>query len=148
CETILALSGTSNGRLAAQGFRRLEERVGKDMEGLALRSEERRGVFDNARRGPTPVGPSPEWSGNEGARRGCSQWTNNAEHDKRWQTLTGRQHLYLDHVWMHQLGEALPVYRPPLDSSRLCGEPRIGPTGQRQVVVRYLPPHSKRSIHS
>src|SRR5699024_12095495 len=35
CETILALSGTSNGRLAAQGFRRLEERVGKDMEGLA-----------------------------------------------------------------------------------------------------------------
>ncbi len=148
CETILALSGTSNGRLAAQGFRRLEERVGKDMEGLALRSEERRVVFDNARRGPTPVGPSPEWSGKEAPDRRYSPFTINVEHDKPWHTLTGRQHFYLDHDWMHEFGEALPVYRPPLDISRLFGEPQIGPTGQREVVVRYLTPHNKWSIHS
>src|SRR5699024_6051976 len=148
CETILALSGTSNGRLAAQGFRRLEERVGKDMEGLALRSEERRVVFDNARRGPTPVGPSPEWSGKEAPDRRYSPFTINVEHDKPWNTLTGRQHFYLDHDWMHEFGEALPVYRPPLDISRLFGEPSIGPTGQREVVVRYLTPHNKWSIHS
>ncbi|MBE2998032.1 nitrate reductase subunit alpha [Nocardiopsis sp. HNM0947] len=148
CETILALSGTSNGRLAAQGFRRLAERTGTDMEVLAVQSEERRVVFDNARRGPTPVGTSPEWSGKEAPDRRYSPFTINLEHDKPWHTLTGRQHFYLDHDWMHEFGEALPVYRPPLDINRLFGEPRIGPKGQREVVVRYLTPHSKWSIHS
>jgi nitrate reductase alpha subunit len=49
---------------------------------------------------------------------------------------------------MHELGEALPVYRPPLDMSRLFGEPRLGPDGHREVTVRYLTPHNKWSIHS
>ncbi len=71
----------------------------------------------------------------------------NVEHRKPWHTLTGRQHFFLDHDWMHELGEALPVYRPPLDMHRLFGEPRLGPAG-REVTVRYLTPHSKWSIHS
>ncbi|MGW8530743.1 MULTISPECIES: nitrate reductase subunit alpha [Nocardiopsidaceae] len=148
CEAILALSGTSNGRLAAQGFERLAARTGTDMGELAARSAERRVVFDDARRGPTPVGTSPEWSGKEAADRRYSPFTINVEHDKPWHTLTGRQHFYLDHDWMHEFGEALPVYRPPLDISRLFGEPRIGPNGRREVTVRYLTPHSKWSIHS
>ncbi|GAA0993356.1 nitrate reductase subunit alpha [Nocardiopsis tropica] len=148
CEAILALSGTSNGRLAAQGFERLAARTGTDMGELAAHSAERRVVFDDARRGPTPVGTSPEWSGKEAADRRYSPFTINVEHDKPWHTLTGRQHFYLDHDWMHEFGEALPVYRPPLDISRLFGEPRIGPNGRREVTVRYLTPHSKWSIHS
>ncbi|WP_017573810.1 nitrate reductase subunit alpha [Nocardiopsis halotolerans] len=148
CETILALSGTSNGRLAAQGFRSLAERTGTDMDELVHGAAERRVVFSDARRGPTPVGSSPEWSGKEAPDRRYSPFTVNVEHDKPWHTLTGRQHFYVDHDWMHEFGEALPVYRPPLDISRLFGEPRIGPTGQREVVVRYLTPHSKWSIHS
>lgn len=86
--------------------------------------------------------------GQGGPDRRYSPFTINVEHDKPWHTLTGRQHFYLDHDWMHEFGEALPVYRPPLDISRLFGEPRLGPTGQREVVVRYLTPHSKWSIHS
>jgi len=148
CEAILALSGTSNGRLAAQGFARLAARTGTDMDELSAHSAERRVVFDDARRGPTPVGTSPEWSGKEAADRRYSPFTINVEHDKPWHTLTGRQHFYLDHDWMHEFGEALPVYRPPLDISRLFGEPRIGPNGRREVTVRYLTPHSKWSIHS
>ncbi|MEU0492499.1 nitrate reductase subunit alpha [Nocardiopsis sp. NPDC006139] len=148
CEMILALSGTSNGRLAAQGFERLAERTGTDMDELIAHSAERRVVFADARTGPTPVGTSPEWSGKESSDRRYSPFTINLEHDKPWHTLTGRQHFYLDHDWMHEFGEALPVYRPPLDISRLFGEPRIGPTGRREVVVRYLTPHSKWSIHS
>ena len=57
-------------------------------------------------------------------------------------------HFFLDHDWMHELGEAMPIYRPPLDMHQLFGEPRLGPDGAEQVTVRYLTPHSKWSIHS
>ena len=148
CEMILALSGTSNGRLAAQGFERLAARTGTDMDELIHHSTERRVVFSDTQKGPTTVGTSPEWSGKEASDRRYSPFTINLEHDKPWHTLTGRQHFYLDHDWMHEFGEALPVYRPPLDVARLFGEPRLGPTGRLEVVVRYLTPHSKWSIHS
>ena len=148
CEMILALSGTSNGRLAAQGFERLAARTGTDMDELIHHAAERRVVFSDTQKGPTTVGTSPEWSGKEAPDRRYSPFTINLEHDKPWHTLTGRQHFYLDHDWMHEFGEALPVYRPPLDVSRLFGEPALGPTGQLEVVVRYLTPHSKWSIHS
>jgi nitrate reductase / nitrite oxidoreductase, alpha subunit len=148
CEMILALSGTSNGRLAAQGFERLAARVGTDFDELIHGSAERRIVFSDTQRGPTPVGASPEWSGKEAHDRRYSPFTINLEHDKPWHTLTGRMHCYLDHDWMHEFGEALPIYRPPLNMHQLFGEPEIGPTGTRSVTVRYLTPHSKWSIHS
>ena len=72
----------------------------------------------------------------------------NIERLKPFHTLTGRMHFYLDHDWMLDLGEALPIFRPPLDMHRLFGEPTIGPDGAKQVTVRYLTPHSKWSIHS
>jgi nitrate reductase alpha subunit len=72
----------------------------------------------------------------------------NVERSKPWHTLTGRQHFFLDHDWMAEAGEQLPVYRPPLDMQAMFGEPRIGETGALGVTVRYLTPHSKWSIHS
>jgi nitrate reductase alpha subunit len=57
-------------------------------------------------------------------------------------------HFFLDHDWMIDIGEALPIYRPPLDMHRLFGEPKLGGDGKLEVVVRYLTPHSKWSIHS
>ncbi|TDQ52973.1 nitrate reductase alpha subunit [Actinorugispora endophytica] len=148
CEMILALSGTSNGRLAAQGFELLAERTGTDMDELIHGGHERRVVFKDTQTRPTPVGASPEWSGKEAPERRYSPFTINLEHDKPWHTLTGRQHFYLDHDWMHEFGESLPVYRPPLNIQKLFGEPAFGPTGEREVTVRYLTPHSKWSIHS
>ncbi len=64
-----------------------------------------------------------------------------------WHTLTGRQHFFLDHDWIHGIGEALPVYRPPLDRKRLFGEPRLGPDGRPEVAVRPLTPHDMGAIH-
>ncbi|GAB3482558.1 nitrate reductase subunit alpha [Nocardiopsis coralliicola] len=148
CEMILALSGTSNGRLAAQGFTRLAERTGTDFSELIEQSRERRVVFSDTRDRPTLVGASPEWSGKEAPDRRYSPFTINVENSKPWHTLTGRMHFYLDHDWMAEFGEQLPVYRPPLDMHRLFGEPRFGPRGEREITVRYLTPHSKWSIHS
>ncbi|WP_083982088.1 nitrate reductase subunit alpha [Actinomadura hibisca] len=154
CETILALSGTSNGRLAAQGFAQLAERTGVSYDALIEEGRERRIVFADTQARPTSVGPSPEWSGVEAPDRRYSPFTINVEQDKPWHTLTGRMHFYLDHEWMAELGEQLPVFRPPLNMNVLFGEPSPGTAtaGQSgdgvELAVRYLTPHSKWSIHS
>ncbi|MFJ2889733.1 nitrate reductase subunit alpha [Streptomyces sp. NPDC087305] len=146
--TILALSGTTNGRLSTQGFRTLEERTGQPMAHLAAEHEGKRVTYADTQAAPVPVITSPEWSGSESGGRRYTAFTQNLEQLKPWHTLTGRQHFFLDHDWIHELGEALPVYRPPLDMHRLFGEPVLGPDGQREVTVRYLTPHNKWSIHS
>jgi len=148
CEAILALSGTTNGHLAADGFAQLGARTGSDLTALAEHGEERRITFADTQARPVPVGPSPEWSGTESHERRYSPFTINVEHDKPWHTLTGRQHFYLDHEWMAEMGEQLPVYRPPLDMRALFGEPRLGEKGELGIALRYLTPHSKWSIHS
>ena len=61
---------------------------------------------------------SPEWSGCETGGRRYSPFTINVERLKPWHTLTGRQHFFLDHDWMTELGEQMPVFRPPLDMTR------------------------------
>ncbi|MER5324117.1 nitrate reductase subunit alpha [Streptosporangium roseum] len=146
CEAILALSGTTNGHLAAQGFATLARRTGTGFDGLA--DEHKKITFADTQARPVPVTTSPEWSGSETGGRRYSAFTINVEHRKPWHTLTGRQHFFLDHDWMHEAGEALPIYRPPLNMTVLFGEPGIGEGGEEGITVRYLTPHSKWSIHS
>ena len=176
CEAVLALSGTTNGRLATEGFRALERRTGTTLADLAAESEGKRITFADTQSRPVPVITSPEWSGSETGGRRYSPFTINTERAKPWHTLTGRQHFYLDHDWMSELGEQMPIFRPPLDMTALfgepnighrgepnighCGEPNIGHCGEpgvgtnagldgrRSITVRYLTPHSKWSIHS
>jgi nitrate reductase alpha subunit len=158
-ETILALSGTTNGRLAVAGFRALERQVGRPLAHLAEGSEDRRITFPDTQAGPVPVITSPEWSGSETGGRRYAPFTINVEGFKPWHTLTGRMHFLLDHDWMSELGETLPVFRPPLtvsllgslaraDETEPFGSTGIGDSDGTQVTVRYLTPHSKWSIHS
>jgi nitrate reductase alpha subunit len=63
-----------------------------------------------------------------------------------WRTLTGRQHLYLDHEGYLAFGEHLPTFKPkPLPvhygDTRATGE---GPG----KLLNYLTPHGKWHIHS
>jgi len=151
CEAILTLSGTSNGRLAVQGFEHLERRTGRALADLARDEQGKRITFADTQARPVPVITSPEWSGSEHGGRRYTAFAVNVDRLKPWHTLTGRQHFYLDHDWMAELGEQLPVYRPPLDLHHLFGDPALtrpeDPAGA-EVTVRYLTPHSKWSIHS
>ncbi|WP_029145776.1 nitrate reductase subunit alpha [Microbacterium luticocti] len=157
CEMVLALSGTTNGRLAVQGFRQLEEQTGQQLAFLAEEHEGTHITFTDVQVQPRSVITSPEWSGSEHGGRRYTAFAVNVEQLKPWHTLTGRQHFYLDHDWMSELGENMPVYRPPLDMHRLFGDAKVGEVGrvggpgapgQTEVSVRYLTPHSKWSIHS
>jgi nitrate reductase alpha subunit len=157
CEAILALSGTTNGHLAVQGFKTLEKRTGTTMHDLAAEHEGKQITFADTQGPPVPVITSPEWSGSESGGRRYSPFTINVERLKPWHTLTGRQHFYLDHDWITEIGEGLPVFRPPLSMGALFSEPEIGDIdrgpangvgGGLGVTVRYLTPHNKWSIHS
>jgi nitrate reductase alpha subunit len=148
CEAILAMSGTTNGRLAVAGFEALEERTGVALADLAHERAGDRITFADTVTQPRAVIASPEWSGAESERRRYSPFTVNVDRLKPWHTLTGRQHFFLDHDWMAELGEMLPIYRPPLSIAETFGDQRRGDPDRPQLVARYLTPHSKWSIHS
>jgi nitrate reductase alpha subunit len=149
-ETILALSGVTNGRIAVAGFKALEERCGVPLADLAEPAEETRITFHDTQVQPRRVITSPEWSGIDEEGRAYAAFTINVEREKPWHTLSGRMHLYLDHAWMRELGEQLPAYRPPVDHRLMLagGRPAAPADGVPEVTLRYLTPHSKWSIHS
>ncbi|QNI08186.1 nitrate reductase subunit alpha [Mycobacterium kubicae] len=149
-DVLLLLSGTTNGRLAVEGFRELEKRTGQRLAHLAEGSEDRRIDYADTQARPVPVITSPEWSGSETGGRRYAPFTINIENLKPFHTLTGRMHFYLAHDWVEELGEHLPVFRPPLDMTRLFGQPELGSRSEDGIglTVRYLTPHSKWSFHS
>jgi nitrate reductase alpha subunit len=148
CEAILALSATTNGRLAVEGFRSLEERTGVPLVDLAGPRAGDRITLADAQVQPRTVITSPEWSGIEAHGRRYAPFTQNVERAKPWHTLSGRQHFYLDHAWMLEIGEGLPIYRPPLSYARIFGDQGDSGSGRPELVLSYLTPHSKWSIHS
>ena len=97
-----------------------------------------------SRSSPRRSGPAASTAG--GATRRSRSTSSGC---KPWHTLTGRQHFFLDHDWMAELGEQLPIYRPPLDMHAHVRRPAgRGRRRRPEVTVRYLTPHSKWSIHS
>lgn len=151
-DMVLHFSGTTNGRLAVQGFKQYEDQTGQSLVELAAGDEEKRITFADTTIQPRSVVTSPEWSGSEHGGRRYSAFVINIEHLKPFHTFTGRQQYYLDHDWMIAMGEQLPVFRPPVDLSRIHGDSVVGELtrddGVAQVAVRYLTPHNKWAIHS
>jgi nitrate reductase / nitrite oxidoreductase, alpha subunit len=147
-EAILALSGTTNGQVAIQGWEDLEERTGVRLADLAEERAGERISFADTQVQPRAVITSPEWSGSETGGRRYSPFVVNVERKKPWHTLTGRMQFFLDHDWIAEYGESLPTYRPPLDYMRHFGEQGLREDGRPEITVRYLTPHSKWSIHS
>ena len=147
-DAILHLSGTTNGHLATHGFRNVEKRTGTALADLSAEHEGKQITFADTQVAPVPVITSPEWSGSESGGRRYAPFTINIERLKPFHTLTGRQQFYLDHDWILGMGEALPVYRPPLNMTELFGETALGEQNALGVSVRYLTPHNKWSIHS
>ncbi|MGP6173449.1 nitrate reductase subunit alpha [Corynebacterium sp. A21] len=152
-EMILHLSGVSNGEVSKEGFTNQGRRVGADMSDLYEDTVGTRINWDMVKERPAEVITSPEWSGSKKNGRRYTAFSINIEYDKPWHTLSGRMHYYLDHDWFIDYGEALPIFRPPLDRLHLNGENGpgelvTGERGEQEVTVRYLTPHNKWSIHS
>src|SRR3546814_18216080 len=65
-----------------------------------------------------------------------------------WRTLTGRQQLYQDHLWMRAFGEGFCVYRPPVDTKTIKTVVDSQPNGHLPVILNFLTPHQKLGLRS
>ncbi|MDR3568840.1 MAG: nitrate reductase subunit alpha [Syntrophobacteraceae bacterium] len=148
-ETILTLSPETNPRVAARAWQSLEKKTGLDLSHFCRGGDGESLRFADIDAQPRKVLTSPTWSGIEDETRSYSPFVINIEEKIPFRTLTGRAQFYQDHEWMLAFGEGLPLYRPPLDM-QLLGSTRIDRLrGQgKELVLNYLTPHSKWSIHS
>ncbi len=146
-ETILALSPETNGEVAVKSWQGLEKRTGLSLQHLSLRRQGEKYRFEDLNAQPRKIITSPIWSGIESEERRYSPFVINIEEKVPFRTLTGRAQFYQDHEWMREFGEQLPLYRPPLDMLHL-GSTAVKREAGKELVLNYLTPHSKWSIHS
>ncbi len=147
CNTILNLATVTNGELAYRSYQNMEAKTGMPLVHLAEKNRGVRCDFKDLQARPRRFINSPMWSALIEEGRPYSPFTYNKEALVPWRTLTGRQHLYLDHEGYLQFGEHLPTYKPkPLPTQYAdlrISEPE-GPT----LMLNYLTPHGKWHIHS
>ena len=97
---------------------------------------------------PRKIISSPIWSGLESEKVCYNAGYTNVHELIPWRTLTGRQQLYQDHLWMRAFGEALCVYRPPIDTKTVKPVLERKPNGNTPIVLNFITPHQKWGIHS
>lgn len=149
CETILTLAPETNGTVAVKAWKALSKITGRDHTHLAKSSEHEKIRFRDLLAQPRKILTSPTWSGIESDKVSYSAGYTNVHELIPWRTLTGRQELYQDHPWMRDFGEALCVYRPPVDTKTI--KPMLDKkfsNGEPSVVLNFITPHQKWGIHS
>jgi len=146
-ETILMLAPETNGATAMKSWGPLEKRTGLSLSHLSVARKSDKYSFEDLSAQPRKIITTPVWSGIESEQRRYSPFVINIEEKVPFRTLTGRAHFYLDHPWMRHFGEGLPVFRPPVDMSAL-GSTDVQREPGKELVLNYLTPHSKWSIHS
>ncbi|HVZ02962.1 MAG TPA: nitrate reductase subunit alpha [Dongiaceae bacterium] len=147
-EVILMLAPETNGEVAVKAWEALSEYTGREHAHLALPKEEEKIRFRDVVAQPRKIISSPTWSGLESEHVCYNAGYTNVHELIPWRTLSGRQQLYQDHLWMRAFGEALCVYRPPIDTKSVKPVIDRKPNGQKQVVLNFITPHQKWGIHS
>ncbi|HET8732534.1 MAG TPA: nitrate reductase subunit alpha, partial [Anaeromyxobacteraceae bacterium] len=144
---ILRFAPETNGEVAWRGFRVQERRVGLPLADLA---EPYRGVaydFLSVVKQPRRILTSPCWSGITSGGRAYSPFVINVERLVPWRTLTGRQHLYLDHEAYRAFGEALPAFKARLAAAETGALARSTGAAPGLTLV-CITPHGKWHMHT
>ncbi|WP_114353169.1 nitrate reductase subunit alpha [Saliterribacillus persicus] len=147
-ETILLMSGASNGKRAVEGWKSLEEKTGQKLTEIAEGREEEAFTLGDLTAQPRQTISTPVWSGLEKDGRRYSPFTVNTEYSIPWRTLTGRQSFYVDHEMMLDFGEGLPTYLPPLSKGPYVKGEKEAEHDEKSITIRYLTPHQKWGIHT
>ena len=146
-EVLLMLAPETNGEVAVKAWEALSANTGRDHTHLAKPKEEEKIRFRDIQAQPRKIISSPTWSGLESEHVCYNAGYTNVHELIPWRTLTGRQQLYQDHKWMRAFGEALCLYRPPIDTKAV--KPMLDRAeGQPHVVLNFITPHQKWGIHS
>ncbi|MDP6051466.1 MAG: molybdopterin-dependent oxidoreductase, partial [Candidatus Latescibacteria bacterium] len=147
CNAILNLASVTNGELAYRSYKNMEEKVGLPLADLAEKSRTNRVSYADIQAQPRRFVNSPMWSGLITDGRAYSPFTYNVERLVPWRTLTGRQHMYLDHPGYIQMGEHVPTYKPKPTPSQYA-DLRFTDEQEKSMMLNYLTPHGKWHIHS
>ncbi|MEO1169985.1 MAG: nitrate reductase subunit alpha [Pseudomonadota bacterium] len=146
-EVILMLAPETNGEVAVKAWEALEQFTGRDHTHLALPKADEKIRFRDVVAQPRKIISSPTWSGLESEKVCYNAGYTNVHELIPWRTLTGRQQLYQDHLWMRAFGEGFCVYRPPIDTKAVT--PMLERAADRDhVVLNFITPHQKWGIHS
>ncbi len=114
-EVILSLAPETNGEVAVKAWEALSKTTGLEHKHLAISKEDEKIRFRDVVAQPRKIISAPTWSGLESEKVCYNAGYTNVHELIPWRTLSGRQQLYQDHLWMRAFGEALCVYRPPVD---------------------------------
>ncbi|MEQ1930209.1 MAG: nitrate reductase subunit alpha [Parvularculaceae bacterium] len=144
-EVVLMLAPETNGEVAVKAWEALSKATGREHAHLALPKEDEKIRFRDVVAQPRKIISSPTWSGIESEKVCYNAGYTNVHELIPWRTLTGRQQLYQDHLWMRAFGETLCVYRPPIDT-KTTGSRK--PNGETEILLNFITPHQKWGIHS
>jgi nitrate reductase alpha subunit len=126
----------------------LGKTTGRNHTHLALPREDEKQRFRDLLAQPRKIISSPIWSGVDSEKVSYNAGYTNVHELIPWRTLTGRQQLYQDHSWMIAFGEALCLYKPPIDTKTVT--PLLGKksNGNPEIALNFITPHQKWGIHS
>ncbi len=147
CELILLLAAETNGELAYRAYLAESQKTGIDHSHLAKDTRGVRYTFNDLKAQPRRILTTPFWTGITADNRTYSAYCQNVEEEIPWRTLTGRQHLYLDHETYIAFGEHLPTYKPRLTMHTARDLEKSSKDGG-SLILNYLTPHGKWHIHS
>jgi nitrate reductase alpha subunit len=147
-EVILSLAPETNGEVAVKAWEALSKYTGRDHTHLAIPKEDEKIRFRDVVAQPRKIISSPTWSGLESEKVCYNAGYTNVHELIPWRTLTGRQQLYQDHLWMRAFGEGFCVYRPPIDTKTVNPAIRARSDGKPHLVLNFITPHQKWGIHS
>ena len=147
-EVILSLAPETNGEVAVKAWEALSKNTGRDHTHLAVPKEDEKIRFRDVVAQPRKIISSPTWSGLESEKVCYNAGYTNVHELIPWRTISGRQQLYQDHLWMRAFGEAFCVYRPPIDTKTINPVIESKSNGRPQVVLNFITPHQKWGIHS
>ena len=148
CEVLLMLAPETNGEVAVKAWESLGKATGRDHEHLALPKEDEKIRFRDVVAQPRKIISSPIWSGLESEKVCYNACYTNVHELIPWRTLTGRQQLYQDHLWMRAFGEGFCLYRPPVDLKTITPVQGKVANGNPEIVLNFITPHQKWGIHS
>lgn len=144
---ILRFAPETNGEVAYRGFESKEETVGLPLKQLAEPTRSIQYKFRDLIQQPRRILTSPSWSGITNAGRAYSGYCMDIEHLVPWRTLSGRQHLYLDHEGYIAFGENLPAFKPKIELEASRNLIKSAPAG-KYLNLNCITPHGKWHIHT
>src|SRR5690606_25142777 len=147
-EVILSLAPETDGEVAVKAWEAVGAFTGLDHTHLARAREDEKIRFRDIQAQPRKIITSPTWSGIESEHVSYNAGYINVHELIPWRTLSGRQQLYQDHRWMRDFGEALCVYKPPLDTRSTEAVLGSHSNGNPEIALNFLTPHQKWGIHS